>query len=151
MSTSLRDFVCRALENRRISFGDLRRLQRDILPARITAREEAEVLLALDQTLDKADRGWREYLIRAVGDFVVWGSEPAGHIDGDKAQWLMSALMCTSPKTARAVTQELVQQAPVFDDDLRAFAPKWWESRRSVRRFHLHNCWCAGLVFFRSR
>ncbi len=122
--TSLRDFVCRVLEHKRITFGDLRRLQRDILPARITTREEAEVLLALDRTLDRADRGWREYLTRAVGDFIVWGSEPAGHIDGDKAQWLMTALICSSPKTARAVTQELARQAPVFDDDLRAFAPK---------------------------
>jgi hypothetical protein len=46
--TSLRDFVSRAVEHKRIRFGDLRRLQRDILPARITGLEQAEVLIALD-------------------------------------------------------------------------------------------------------
>ena len=118
--TSLQDFVCRALEHKRISFGDLCRLQRDILPDRITTLEEAEILLALDRSVDRADRGWREYLIRAVRDFVIWGSPPAGHIDGDKAQWMMTALSNSSPKTARALTREIVREGPAFDDDLRA-------------------------------
>ena len=120
--TSLQDFVCRALEHKRISFGDLCRLQRDILPDRITTREEAEILLALDRSVDRADRGWREYLIRAVRDFVIWGSPPAGHIDGDKAQWMMTALSSSSPKTARALTREIVREGPAFDDDMWAVA-----------------------------
>jgi hypothetical protein len=120
--TSLRDFVSRALEHKRINFGDLRRLQRDILPTRITTREEAEILLALDRTVDRADRGWRDYLIKAVRDFVIWGSPPAGHIDADKAQWLMTALSGSSPHTARALTREIVRQGPEFDDDLEAVA-----------------------------
>jgi hypothetical protein len=124
MSTSLRDFVCRALEKKRISFADLRRLQRDILPARITTREEAEILLALDRTVDRADRGWRDYLIKAVRDFVIWGSPPAGHIDADKAQWLMNALRGSSPTTARALTREIERQEPEFDDDLDAVAAR---------------------------
>jgi len=89
--TSPRDFVCRAIENRRISFGDLRRLQH-ILPGRITTRDEAEILLSLDRAVDRADRGWSAYLTRAVADFVVMGSERTGHIDCEKAQWLMMAL-----------------------------------------------------------
>ena len=120
--TSLQDFICRALEHNRISFGDLCRLQRDILPDRITTREETEILLALDRSVDRADRGWREYLIIAVRDFVIWGSPPAGHIDGDKAQWMMTALSNSSPKTARALTREIVREGPAFDDDLRAVA-----------------------------
>ena len=121
-STSLRDFVCRALESKHISFGDLRRLQRDILPACITTREEAEILLALDRSVDRADRSWRDYLVRAVRDFVIWGSPPAGHIDADKAQWMITAFSASSPKTARAITREIVREGPAFDDDLRAVA-----------------------------
>ncbi len=120
--TSLQDFVCRALEHKRISFGDLCRLQRDILPDGITTREEAEILLALDRSVDRADRGWREYLIRAVRDFVIWGSPPAEHIDADKAQWMITALSGSSPKTARALIREIVREGPAFDDDLRAVA-----------------------------
>jgi hypothetical protein len=132
MSTSLRDFVCRALERKRISFGDLRRLQRDILPARITTREEAEILLALDKAVDRADRGWRDYLVKAVRDFVIWGSPPAGHIDADKAKWMMITLSGSSPNTARALTREIVRQGPEFDDDPEALAAS--AQRSSQRR-----------------
>ena len=50
-STTLRDFVLNAVEMNRIRFADLRRLQRDILPYRITRREEVEMLLSLDATV----------------------------------------------------------------------------------------------------
>jgi hypothetical protein len=115
--TSLRDFVSRAVEHKRIRFGDLRRLQRDILPARITTREQAEVLVALDSFVDKADREWRRYLIATVRDFTIWGSPPAGKIDIDKAEWLVAALRTSSPKTAGAITREIVREAPEVDDE----------------------------------
>ena len=59
MST-LREFVTKALLTKRIGFGDLRRLQRDILPDGITTREEAEVLIALDQAIERIDKAWTE-------------------------------------------------------------------------------------------
>ena len=86
--TSLRDFVSRTMEPKRIRFGDLRRLQRDILPARITTREQAEVLIAPDSCVDRADREWRRYLIANVRDFAIWGSLPAGKIDIDRPNGL---------------------------------------------------------------
>jgi hypothetical protein len=134
MSTSLRDFVCRALERKRISFGDLRRLQRDILPARITTREQAEILLALDKAVDITDRGWRDYLVKAVRDFVIWGSPPAGHIDADKAKWMMTTLSGSSPNTARALTREIVRQGPEFDDNPEAVAASAQPSNQRRKR-----------------
>jgi len=126
--TSLRDFVSKALHIKRIRFADLRRLQRDVLPARITTREQAEVLIALDDSLDKADREWRRYLIATVRDFVVWGTPPRGRIDRDKAEWLVAALrVSSSPKIARAIAREVVQEAKEVDDLLLDFA------RRSKR------------------
>jgi hypothetical protein len=116
MSGSLRDFVSKAVEHDRILFGDLRRLQRDILPARITTREEAEVLIALDSSVDRADREWRRYLISTVRDFVIWGSPPAGRIDKGKAEWLAFALRTSARKTAGAVTREIMREAPEIDD-----------------------------------
>ena len=76
MSTTLRDFVLNAVEMNRIRFADLRRLQRDILPYHITRREEVEMLLSLDATVERADRDWRNYLVPAVAQFAVWGLEP---------------------------------------------------------------------------
>ena len=84
MSSTLRDFANAAFQSKRIRFGDLRRLKRDILPARITTREEAEVLISLDAVVEKADREWRSYLIGTVRDFVVWGLSPVGRVDRAK-------------------------------------------------------------------
>jgi hypothetical protein len=39
-----REFAAKALESKRIGFSDLRRLQRDVLPARITTTEEQQLL-----------------------------------------------------------------------------------------------------------
>ena len=122
MSPLLRDFVSKAVEHDRILFGDLRRLQRDILPARITTRDEAEALIALDR-VRRADRAWREYLVVTIRDFVVWGSSPAGRIDRPKAEWLVAALTRhASTKTARATAREIVREAHQVDQVLLAFA-----------------------------
>ena len=79
MSASLRAFVSKALERNRISFGDLRRLQRNVLPHGLASREQAEVLIALDHTITRTDKAWAGFLVAAITDFVVWrSSSPAG-------------------------------------------------------------------------
>lgn len=108
MTVSLRDFVLNAVEMSRIRFADLRRLQRDILPYRITRREEVEMLLSLDATVERADRDWREYLVPAVAQFAVWGVEPIGRINRAKADWLLEALALAPPKTASAIIRNVV-------------------------------------------
>src|SRR3954462_10630099 len=116
MSTTLREFVSKALEANRIRFGDLRRLQRDILPYRITTPDEAEILLELDAAVERADRDWREYLVPAVAQFVVWGMEPAGRIDQAKADWLQQAVALAPSKTGSAIIRHVVIEAPCIDD-----------------------------------
>lgn len=115
-TTTLRDFVLNAVEMNRIRFADLRRLQRDILPYRITTREEVEMLLSLDATIERADRDWRQFLVPAVAQFVVWGLEPVGRIDQGKADWLLEALALAPPKTGSAIIRHVVIEAPSIDD-----------------------------------
>src|SRR5215203_3163894 len=116
MSTTLRDFVLNAVEMNCIRYADLRRLQRDILPVRITTTEEAEMLLSLDATVERADRDWREYLVPAVAQFVVWGMEPVGRIDQGKADWLLEAVALAPSKTGSAIIRHVVIEAPSIDD-----------------------------------
>jgi hypothetical protein len=116
MSTTLHEFVSKALVANRIRFGDLRRLKRDILPYRITTPDEAEILLALDAAVQRADRDWREYLVPAVAQFVVWGFEPTGRIDQEKAEWLLHALASARPKIASAVIRSVMIDAPCIDE-----------------------------------
>ncbi|WP_406854638.1 hypothetical protein ABEG18_19105 [Alsobacter sp. KACC 23698] len=92
--SALREFADRALETNRIGFGDLRRLQRDVLPLRITTTDEAELLLAIDGSLVRADRDWTDYLTDAVGEFTLWGMGPAGRITQAKADWPPGSIGC---------------------------------------------------------
>lgn len=113
---SLHQFVARVLADDRILFGDLKRLQRDVLPARITTREEAELLLFLDSAVRRTDREWSDYLTSTVRDFAIWGLHPAGSLDRPKAAWIASALACTDPtRTARAIVREIVHEARNID------------------------------------
>lgn len=116
--TSLHQFVARVLADERILFGDLKRLQRDILPARVTTREEAEILLFLDSAVRRADREWTIYLTATVRDFAVWGLQPAGCVDRDKAEWISAALSWADPtRTARVILREIVQEARTVDEE----------------------------------
>jgi hypothetical protein len=115
---SLHDFVARVLADDRILFADLKRLQRDILPERITSREEAEILLFLDSVIHRADREWTAYLTATIRDFAVWKLEPAGSLDRGKAAWISAALACADPgKTARVILREIVHEARSIDED----------------------------------
>ena len=120
MST-LREFVTKALLTKRIGFGDLRRLQRDILPDGITTREEAEVLIALDQAIERIDKAWTEALVSRVIRFVVWASDPPGTVDEEASAWLLAALSCGRSKTALAIAREVVREAYDVDDALLGF------------------------------
>jgi hypothetical protein len=131
MSNSLRKFVTKTLHNNRIGFGDLRRLERDILPVGITTPFEAEVLIALDRTIRRADRRWSDYLISAVKEFVVWGTHPAGCVDRATADWLVAALVCGHPKTARAITNAIVREAQQVDDALMTSPPRSVKASRA--------------------
>ena len=120
MST-LREFVTKALLTRRIGFGDLRRLQRDILPDGITNREEAEVLIALDRSIERIDKAWTDALVGRVTRFVVWTTDPPGTVDEEASAWLLAALTCGRSKTAVAITREVVREAYDVDDALLGF------------------------------
>jgi hypothetical protein len=100
---------------RRIRSAIYAAFQRDILPARVTTHEQAEVLIALDSSVDRADREWRQYLVATIRDFVIWGAPPVGRLDKDKAEWLATALSSSSRKTARAIMRQTVREAPRVD------------------------------------
>jgi hypothetical protein len=116
--SALHDFAAKALESNRISFGDLRRLQRDVLPQRIATTDEAELLLTVDGALARADRDWTDYLTDTVGQFALWGLDPRGHVTQAKAAWLSAALAAARPKSATTILKNLYRQAPVIEPAL---------------------------------
>ena len=93
INSSLQAFASNVQKAGRISFGDVKRLQRDILPNGISSRAEAELLLTLDQTVSRADRAFADWLVAMMVDFVVWGMRPTGTVDAETAAWLTPFLV----------------------------------------------------------
>jgi hypothetical protein len=107
MNTSLRDFASRAAANGRIRFGDLRRLQRNVLPNGIGTREEAEALLDLDQSVSRADPDWPGWLSSALKAFAI----SRDGVDTQKVAWLADRLAARRTKAAQALARQLTTEA----------------------------------------
>ena len=105
-TTPLCVFVNKVTASNRIVFGDLRRLQRDVLPTGATSREEVETLLSLD-SMGNVDEDWPGYLVTTVKEFVLSTSDPSGSVDADTAAWLVMALSDARPRSAAAVIRSL--------------------------------------------
>ena len=123
MSASLRAFVSKALELNRISFGDLRRLQRNVLPHGLVTRDQAEVLIALEQTIARTDKAWAGYLVAALTDFVVWRFSSPGRVEPETAAWLVASLSCGRPtRTTGMIARAIVREAQHCEEPLISFA-----------------------------
>jgi hypothetical protein len=128
---SLHGFVDRVMEKREISGDDVKALQGDIFADGIVSREEADVLIALDRAVAKADPTWADFLVRAVVDFAVWTARPTGYIDQDGARWLTQSLSCGAgpTETAARIAFEIVKEAHQVDEVLLAYAMRTGHGR----------------------
>src|SRR3954451_5710574 len=95
----LETFATKVTAKSRITFGDVCRIRRDVLPDGIASREEAEALLRMDRLIGRADSSWVEWLTNAIVEFAVWSERPTGHIDTEAAAWLAQELMRQGPLT----------------------------------------------------
>ena len=106
----LSSFVRNALAEKRIRFGDVRRLRRTAMPFGIASRDEAAALLALDRSIPKADPIWGEFLVDAIRDFLIDRCEPAGILDDAKAEWLVAAIGTPPTRNGQALAHEILNQ-----------------------------------------
>jgi hypothetical protein len=116
---SFEKFCTRALQTRRVGFGDLRRMQRDGLPDGATSREQIEALMRVDRGIDRADAGWLPFLTSTIRAFVLKSAVP---LDPDTTAWLVRILSGGSSRTAVAIAREMVREASCSDDALMELA-----------------------------
>jgi hypothetical protein len=104
-NTKLQDFVTQTATRGQITFGDVRRLQRDCLPGGIDAGEEAEVLIGLDAKVARADKAWSQWLAAAVADFALKSDMTEQHV----ADWLKPLMAATGQwaTVGRRIVREL--------------------------------------------
>lgn len=55
-------------------------------------RHEAEAILAINRRLHHANAEWADFVVEAVGEFVLNGTEPRGMCGEEEARWLIDAL-----------------------------------------------------------
>ena len=121
----LQQFVDNRRRAKRMSFADVRKLQRDLLPDGIASREEAELLIGLYQAIGDTHPAWAGYLVGAVVEFVVWGSRPTGCIDQETARWLVSWLKSDSATgNAERIAREAINEAHDVHGSLKAAVRK---------------------------
>jgi hypothetical protein len=101
MSTErLQDFATSVITRGQLTFGDVRRLQRDYLPGGITNREDAELLIALGDKLVRADKAWAEWLVAALAHWLASRERSDASIQDAVKTWLES-LPAASPDATR--------------------------------------------------
>ncbi|HEY7302222.1 MAG TPA: hypothetical protein VH684_30380 [Xanthobacteraceae bacterium] len=97
----LQEFVTKAAARGRITFGDLRRLQRGHLPGAIATWAQAELLIRLDAAVRRTDRAWTDWLVGAILDFVLSEEPEAADCYGGRDR-LLSLLAAVSVSTVAA-------------------------------------------------
>jgi hypothetical protein len=111
-NVKLQHFVTDTAARGRITFGDVRRLDRDYLPGGVSSREEAAMLLELDSKIARADSAWTDWLVAAIVEFAVWSEPPVGEAIGGTDEWLKGVLATTSKtKAGRKIAREVRRTA----------------------------------------
>jgi hypothetical protein len=120
INPSLFEFADRLRAKNRITFADVQRLRRDVLPDGVASREDAELLMALDRDVSRSNCEWERWLVAVVVDFVVWTERPTGVVHEDTAFWLAATLNgegADTTKTGRLIAREVVQEAAAFENE----------------------------------
>jgi hypothetical protein len=107
--SELHDFVTKTAARGRITFGDLRRLQRQYLPRGVSTFEEAELVIRLDAMARRADKAWTEWLIAAIRDFSVSSGPAIGPDGSSKCEWVTKLLGAIGAPTraARRIARQI--------------------------------------------
>ena len=74
----LSDFVKKVSSRGRVTFGDIKRLQRDLLPNGAMTRDQVEALIAMDGAVRRADPAWAAYLTHFSASYPVGRHSPGG-------------------------------------------------------------------------
>lgn len=107
-NSSLTGFVTSAITHGRITFGDVRRLQRDYLPGGIETRAQADMLTALAAEVEHTDRSWTQWFAAALTDFAAKSAEGGDAARDETTTWLEQ--LSGKPGFARRTSRKIARQ-----------------------------------------
>ncbi|MFX6517813.1 hypothetical protein ABTG30_18950, partial [Acinetobacter baumannii] len=53
---------------------------------------EADAILTINDRITVPTREWTDFVVEAIGEFVVNGEEPKGYVPDERADWLIARL-----------------------------------------------------------
>lgn len=75
-----------------ISETDVARFRRIFFEDGIVSSDEADILLQINGSCHSATRGWSEFVVEAVTDYLVFQAHPQGYVTADNAYWLFERI-----------------------------------------------------------
>lgn len=75
-----------------IKDGDVLRVRRAYYEDSTISAEEAEALLALNETCPIKDPSWAEFFVEALADYLVHQVKPEGYVVAENAAWLIERI-----------------------------------------------------------
>ena len=125
-ATDLNTFADLVIRTGRVTFGDVQRLHRNVLPDGVGSREEIETLLRIEREVKRYDRAFAAWLVANVVDYAVWGERPTGVLTEEMSDWLSALLDKSRPvnvRIAKEIAAEAQEVGTAIDDIAAAAEP----------------------------
>lgn len=92
MSHHFRQIAEQAVADGVISADEVLALRRVAWPDGAISPDEAEAILVINARVAAHSPEWTDFVVEAVGEFVVNGCEPRGYVDTETADWLIARI-----------------------------------------------------------
>jgi len=92
MSINFPELARQAAADGMITADEVLALRRAAWPDGVISTEEADAILAINDLVSDKSRDWSDFLVEAVCEYVVNGTQPKGYIAPETAEWLMARI-----------------------------------------------------------
>ncbi|BDI59857.1 hypothetical protein [Qipengyuania nanhaisediminis] len=90
MTTQFTEIAQRAAADGDVTADEVLALRRQGWGDGIITREEAEAIFAVNNAIDERSQEWCDFVVEAIGEFVLNGTEPRLQCDDSEAEWLIA-------------------------------------------------------------
>lgn len=90
MTVHFSDIARQAAADGAITHEEILALRREGWGDGVVNHAEAEAIFAIDALLDERPAEWCDFLVEAIGDYVLNTWEPKGYVTEDQAEWLVA-------------------------------------------------------------
>ena len=92
MTTHFTELARAAAADGKVSNEEVLALRRQGWGDGIIVREEAEALFALNNALEERSEEWSDFVVEAIGEYVLNGTEPKRQCSEEEARWLIAQI-----------------------------------------------------------